>query len=132
MALPSLNTSQVRKIERLIATWNGKLTWVLLIESIESDLKIKTTRQTLNTYSSIKSAYDLSKQRLRGVKEKFVNITVSEAEQLERLERQHHEIEHLQHKIDTFTAFYTQLIDKASTSPLLMQLLREIKAEQQK
>ena len=43
MALPSLNTSQVRKIERLIATWNGKLTWVLLIESIESDLKIKTT-----------------------------------------------------------------------------------------
>lgn len=132
MAFPSLNTLQVRKIERLIATWNGKLTWALLVESIESKLKIRTTRQTLHTYSSIKAAYDMSKQRLRGVNEKFEKVTVCESKRLERIERQQLEIEHLQKKIDTLTAFYTLLIDKAATSPLLMQLLRDIKAEQRK
>ena len=66
MALPSLTAEQIIKIESLILSWQTKLTWDLLVERIKSDLNITTTRQTLNTYNSIKAAYDTQKQHLRG------------------------------------------------------------------
>ena len=66
MALPSLDTQQVRKIETLIARWQMRLTWGLLVDRIKSDLDIDTTRQTLNSYKSIYNEYCEKKQALRG------------------------------------------------------------------
>ena len=129
MALPSLSMEQVRKIERMIAAWSGKLTWALLVSRIQAELGIKTTRQTLNTYGSIKSAYDVSKQRLRGVPERFTKVTLSEAKQWELIERQRLEIEALKKQVNQFIAFNELIVDKARSQPLLMDLLREIKAD---
>lgn len=61
MALPSLTTEEIIKIEALIRQWTTKFTWELLVKRIKNDLDIDTTRQTLPKYSSIKKAYQKKK-----------------------------------------------------------------------
>lgn len=130
MAFPSLQTEQVRKIEKLIAGWLTKLTWHLLVERIKSDLNITTTRQTLNTYASIKSVYDNKKQELRGKPTteftKFVKSDVDRFEQIQRLKAQN---EMLNHKVDMQLSFIKKLTEVARTNPQLMLLLNKIKNE---
>lgn len=57
MARPKITASQQRKVEVLIRRWEGKLTWALLVKSIELELGLKTTRQTLCTYTGIAVEY---------------------------------------------------------------------------
>ncbi|EJE8555406.1 hypothetical protein [Vibrio vulnificus] len=66
MALKSLETEQQISIQALIRSWDGKLTWDLLVTKIESSLGITTTRQTLDKYANIKHEYKQQKQVLRG------------------------------------------------------------------
>ncbi|KZZ57530.1 hypothetical protein A3762_09835 [Oleiphilus sp. HI0125] len=66
MALKSLDTEQQISIQALIRSWEGKLTWDLLVTKIESSLGIATTRQTLDKYANIKHEYQQQKQVLRG------------------------------------------------------------------
>ena len=60
-----LTSHQVKKIEMILHHWSNKLTWEALVNKIDSDLKIQTTRQTLNTYMNIKKAFSDTKFRLR-------------------------------------------------------------------
>lgn len=57
MAIKSLDTNQQISIQALIRSWEGKLTWDLLVTKIESNLAINTTRQTLDKYLNIKNEY---------------------------------------------------------------------------
>jgi len=66
MALKSLETDQQISIQALIRSWEGKLTWDLLVTKTESSLGITTTRQTLDKYANIKHEYKQKKQVLRG------------------------------------------------------------------
>jgi len=66
MAIKSLDTDQQISIQALIRSWEGKLTWDLLITKIESSLAISTTRQTLDKYLNIKNEYKEKKRLLRG------------------------------------------------------------------
>lgn len=66
MARPKITASQQRKVEVLIRSWEGKLTWALLVKSIELELGLKTTRQTLCTYTGIAVEYREKKAQLRG------------------------------------------------------------------
>jgi hypothetical protein len=50
----------------LLDTWDGKLTWNLLIAAIEKNTSVRYTRQTLNMYEQIKLAYKLAKVRING------------------------------------------------------------------
>jgi hypothetical protein len=62
----SLSNQDIRNICKLIVGWKNKLTWKRLVDAINDDLGIKTTRQTLSEYFAIKQEYDLKKSELRG------------------------------------------------------------------
>ncbi len=66
MAIKSLDTDQQISIQALIRSWEGKLTWDLLVTRIESSLAITTTRQTLDKYLNIKNEYLEKKRSLKG------------------------------------------------------------------
>lgn len=66
MAIKSLDTDQQISIQALIRSWEGKLTWDLLVTRIESSLAITTTRQTLDKYLNIKNEYKERKRLLKG------------------------------------------------------------------
>lgn len=65
MAIRSLDTNEQISIQALIRSWEGKLTWDLLVAKIESNLTITTTRQTLDKYLNIKNEYKDKKRLLR-------------------------------------------------------------------
>ena len=66
MAIKSLDTDQQISIQALIRSWEGKLTWDLLVTKIESSLGITSTRQTLDKYANIKHEYKKKKRLVRG------------------------------------------------------------------
>lgn len=66
MAEKSLNSEQQISIQALIRSWDGRLTWDLLVTKIESNLTITTTRQTLYKYQNIKNEYKDKKHLLKG------------------------------------------------------------------
>ena len=128
MALPSLTSAQTRKIETLITLWQTKLTWDLLVERIKNDLNITTTRQTLNTYNSIKTAYDTKKQELRGKPTtEFVKFIKSDQKTYEQIERLKAENEVLRQKVDKQLAFIKNLGVLSASNPLLTALLNKAK-----
>ena len=128
MALPSLTTAQIRKIETLITSWQTKLTWFFLVERIKNDLNISTTRQTLNTYSSIKAAYDKKKQELRGKPTaELVKFIKSDQKAFEQIERLKAENEVLNQKVVTQLAFIKILGELSKSNPLLTALLNKTK-----
>ena len=128
MALPSLTSAQTRKIETLITLWQTKLTWDLLVERIKNDLNITTTRQTLNTYNSIKAAYDTKKQELRGKPTtEFVKFIKSDQKTYEQIERLKAENKVLKQKVDKQLAFIKNLGVLSASNPLLTALLNKAK-----
>ncbi len=128
MALPSLTTAQIRKIETLITSWQTKLTWFFLVERIKNDLNISTTRQTLNTYSSIKAAYDKKKQELRGKPTtELIKFIKSDQKAFEQIERLKAENEVLNQKVVTQLAFIKMLGELSKSNPLLTALLNKTK-----
>ncbi|WP_372747175.1 hypothetical protein [Litorivivens sp.] len=99
MALPSISAQDQRRIEQLISKWKGKLTWKLLTKAIELELDIKTTRQTLCTYTGIYTAYTNRKGDLRGVTPEVVaTITRSDVNAQERIARLEKEVRELEEK----------------------------------
>ncbi|PLC59379.1 hypothetical protein [Photobacterium carnosum] len=76
MAYLSLTSENQRNIQAIIRSWNGKLTWNLLINKITNELEIKTTRQTLNSYLSIKNEYQLKKYNQ---KKEGINLLVNDS-----------------------------------------------------
>lgn len=70
--------------------WSGKLTWGLLIESIEQRTRARYTRQALDRHVRIKDAYALSKQRISHAPNVAAKKELSSAEVValeERFER---------------------------------------------
>lgn len=63
----SLSNKDISNICKILVGWQGKLTWARLVNAIDDDLGIKTTRQTLSDYFAIKTEYSLKKSELRGV-----------------------------------------------------------------
>ena len=130
MALKSLETEQQISIQALIRSWEGKLTWDLLVTKIESSLGIATTRQTLDKYANIKHEYQKQKQVLRGKpvssdnKEllSYLQKDVELAEKVIQLEAQlavaHSEIGKLQ-------AFIQRLSSIGKTNPSVMDVFQK-------
>lgn len=128
MALPSLDTQQVRKIEKLISGWQTKLTWDLLVQRIESDFGIDTTRQTLNTYASIKEGFRIKKQSLRGAPTKeFIQFTKADVNAYDRIKSLESEVTSLEKKVDKQKAFIQLIADTAKSNPLLLEVLNKTK-----
>ncbi|EJL6383361.1 hypothetical protein [Vibrio harveyi] len=136
MALPSLTTEEIIKIEALIKQWTTKFTWELLVKRIKNDLDIDTTRQTLPKYSSIKKAYQKKKKQLSGKPvpedsldylEKLSKFTRADIDRLEQIEKLEAEIEVLREKVKKQLAFIKKLSELADTNPSLLELLNRTK-----
>lgn len=131
MAKPSLSMSDVRNIEKVLSSWNGKLTWDRLIEKIKAEYNINTTRQTLNTYSSITSVYRDTKDRLRGVSQpvrKSPYVTLKQAELVHRIEALQRDNQQLEHQISYLKGLLHVIsIEASEKNPLLNEVLVTIK-----
>jgi hypothetical protein len=128
MALPSLSTKDVRNIEAMIKAWSAKLTWDLLVERIESDLGIITTRQTLNTYSSIKATFSEQKLVLRGKpSDSLIKFTQGDMKLAERIERLSADNAALESKVEKQRAFIAEIADVAKSNPTVMSVLETVK-----
>lgn len=128
MALPSLSSKDVRKIEGLIQGWTTKLTWDLLVKRIETDLNIKTTRQTLNTYISIKTTFNDKKQHLRGKPtETLLRFTTSDLKLAEQNDKLISENLALNKRVERQQAFISEIAAISKTNPSVMNVLERVK-----
>lgn len=97
MAIPQIAAQQQRAIEVILTKWSGKLTWEALVAKVNLELGLKTTRQTLCTYTGINTCYKKRKAQLRGATPAiYAKITASEVKLIER-------IEHLEAEIKVLT-----------------------------
>ncbi|NQY87876.1 MAG: hypothetical protein HRT51_09035 [Colwellia sp.] len=130
MALPSLDTQQVRKIETLIARWQMRLTWGLLVDRIKSDLDIDTTRQTLNSYKSIYNEYCEKKQALRGKpSDEFIKFVKEDENTYKRIKKLEDNVASQEKKIEILTAYIGRIGDAAKLNPSLLALLNKMRRE---
>ncbi len=131
MAKPSLSMSDVRNIEKTLTSWNGKLTWDLLVEHIRDKFNIDTTRQTLNTYGSIKAGYTNAKDRLRGIPKSVKanpNVTLKQAELVTRIEALQRDNEQLEKQLSYLKGLLHAINTEASEkNPLLNEVLATVK-----
>lgn len=130
MAIKSLETKQQISIQALILSWEGKLTWDLLVTKIESSLGIATTRQTLDKYANIKHEYKQKKQVLRGKpvspenKEllAYLQKDVDLAEKVIQLEAQ---LAVAQSEVGKLQAFIQKLSSIGKTNPSVMDVFQK-------
>ncbi|HIF9308843.1 TPA: hypothetical protein ACX6RK_001051 [Photobacterium damselae] len=131
MAKPSLSMSDVRNIEKALTSWSGKLTWDLLVEHVKNKLNIETTRQTLNTYGSIKAGYTDAKDRLRDIPisvKANPNVTLKQAELVTRIEALQRDNKQLEKQLSYLKGLLHAINTEASEkNPLLNEVLATVK-----
>lgn len=133
MALPSLTSQQVRKIEGLIQAWTNKLTWDLLVKRIETDLDIKTTRQTLHTYLSIKTTFQDRKQVLQGGSANArVQLTRQSLDMAFQIEKLQAENAVLTKRVERQMAFINEIAEVAKNTPSVLSVMEALKAKLQR
>lgn len=97
-----LTDEDIKNVVELLDDWptDSRLTWDSLIEAVEHDYKLKTTRQTLSKQSRIKTAFTEVKAIVSGNTSKVKNVTQSlppslkiAAERLDSLKRRNERLE---------------------------------------
>ncbi|EBB0208952.1 hypothetical protein OL074_004556, partial [Salmonella enterica] len=75
-----LNRSEIKAIKNIILTWDGKITWSDLCESVYKNLNRTITRQSLSAHDEVVEAYRTKKNLLNlkksGLK-KPANLTIA-------------------------------------------------------
>ena len=75
-----LNRSEIKEITHMILTWDGKITWSDLCESVYKNLNRTITRQSLSAHDEVVEAYrkkkNLSNLKKSGLK-KPANLTIA-------------------------------------------------------
>ncbi|MBC7000936.1 hypothetical protein BIZ37_00085 [Photobacterium sp. BZF1] len=137
-----LTTQQIRDIERFIAVWNGKITWDSLVEQLETFQSLKTTRQRLERYPSIKEAYLRAKARARGkgngqeaaALETFLKLSKSDRDLVEQYRAVEAEKEHFKLKSEQQFAVIDAILKKCATNRQLKDAVAEalIRAKKEK
>ncbi|MDE1239831.1 hypothetical protein [Vibrio aestuarianus] len=131
MAKPSLSMSDVRKIEKTLTSWNEKLTWDLLVDHVKEKLNIDKTRQTLQSYDSIKIMYDETKDRLRGTPKSVKanpNVTLKQAELVTRIEALQRDNDQLEKQLNYLKGLLHAInIEASEKNPLLNEVLATVK-----
>ena len=118
MGTPSITAQDQRRIERLISNWKGKLSWKLLTKAVELQLGIKTTRQTLCTYTGIYTKYKKRKADLRGVTPEVVSsITRSDVAAHDRIARLESAVNDLAEKNAQQLRMIDRMLANASSLP---------------
>ncbi|CAK2573914.1 DUF3486 domain-containing protein [Vibrio crassostreae] len=138
MAIKSLDTNQQISIQALIRSWEGKLTWDLLVTRIESSLAITTTRQTLDKYINIRNEYKDRKRSLKGQPISadntdlftYLQKDIDLAEKIIQLES---ELNVAKEEIGYLQAFIQKIANIGQSNPVIMdvfsRVLRDIEAK---
>ena len=71
-----LNRSEIKAIKHIILTWDGKITWSDLCESVYKNLNRTITRQSLSAHDEVVEAYRMSNLKKSGLK-KPANLTIA-------------------------------------------------------
>lgn len=123
--------SDVRKIEKTLTSWNGTLTWDLLVDHVKEKLNIDKTRQTLQSYGSIKTVYDETKDRLRGIPKSVKanpNVTLKQAELVTRIEALQRDNDQLEKQLNYLKGLLHAInIEASEKNPLLNEVLATVK-----
>ncbi|MFT5717447.1 MAG: hypothetical protein ACI9T7_001639 [Oleiphilaceae bacterium] len=130
MALKSLETDQQISIQALIRSWEGKLTWDLLVTKTESSLGITTTRQTLDKYANIKHEYKQKKQVLRGKpvsseNEELIAYLQKDVDLAEKVLQLESEFAVARSEIGKLQAFIQKLSSIGKTNPSVMDVFQK-------
>lgn len=130
MALKSLETDQQISIQALIRSWEGKLTWDLLVTKTESSLGIATTRQTLDKYANIKHEYKQKKQVLRGKpvsseNEELIAYLQKDVDLAEKVLQLESELAVARSEIGKLQAFIQKLSSIGKTNPSVMDVFQK-------
>ncbi|CAK1830947.1 conserved hypothetical protein [Vibrio crassostreae] len=128
MAIKSLDTDQQISIQALIRSWEGKLTWDLLVTKIEASLTIVTTRQTLDKYPNIKNEYKTKKQALKSKSMSTANVAqlsflqkdIDLANKVVQLKT---ELKVAKDEIGYLQAFIQKLANISQSNPAVMEVL---------
>ena len=130
MASLSLSIEQQRDIERLLNTWIGKLTWKMVVDRINANLSITTTRQTLDKYDSVRRAYEEAKLRSRsqGMSlQEIAKYTKSDVTLIEQKMKLEADVDALEKKVNDQLMFIKAIYSEAGSNPSLMMLLQDLK-----
>lgn len=132
MAIPKITASEQRKIEVMLRTWTGKLTWSLLVKAVEFEVGIKTTRQTLCTYTGIANEYKERKAALRGAtRALYTDISASDISLHKRVKNLEAELEVLEKKNSEQLRLLERIFMNARTIPNLnLQQLIEPRSDE--
>lgn len=130
MALKSLETEQQISVQALIRSWEGKLTWDLLVTKIESSLGITTTRQTLDKYANIKHEYKQKKQVLRGKpvsseNKELISYLQKDIDLAEKVIQLDAQLAVAQSEIGKLQAFIQKLSSIGKTNPSVMDVFQK-------
>lgn len=130
MALKSLETDQQISIQALIRSWEGKLTWDLLVTKTESSLGIATTRQTLDKYANIKHEYKQKKQVLRGKpvsseNEELIAYLQKDVDLAEKVLQLDSELAVARSEIGKLQSFIQKLSSIGKTNPSVMDVFQK-------
>ena len=131
MAIKSLDTDQQISIQALIRSWEGKLTWDLLVTRIESSLAITTTRQTLDKYLNIKNEYIEKKRSLKGQPVSssdtellsFLQKDIDLAEKVIQLES---ELKVAKKEVGYLQAFINEIASIGQSDPNVMAIFQKV------
>ena len=128
MAIKSLNTNEQISIQALIRSWEGKLTWDLLVAKIKSSLAITTTRQTLDKYLNIKNEYKDKKRLLKEIPVSskdteriyYLKKDINLADKIIQLEA---ELKVAKSEIGYLQAFIQKIANVGQSNPSVMDVL---------
>ncbi len=131
MALKSLENEQQISIQAIIRSWEGKLTWDLLVTKIDVELGISTTRQTLDKYLNVKNEYKNRKQHLRGkpVTESdtmLLSYLQSDIDKAKKIIQLENELAVTKEEIGYLQAFISKISNIAQSNPVVMNIFQKI------
>ena len=65
---PDLTEERIKVIIDILDNWNSKLTWDMLLDSVEKATGFRYSRFTFAEYAEIANAFSLKKDTLRGTR----------------------------------------------------------------
>lgn len=130
MAIKSLDTDQQISIQALIRSWEGKLTWDLLVTRIESSLAIITTRQTLDKYENIKKEFQERKRSLKGKPvssddTKLLSYLEGDIEKANKIIHLESQLAVAKDEIGYLQAFISKISNIAQSNPTVMDIFQK-------
>ncbi|MCU8152237.1 hypothetical protein M2H08_06745 [Vibrio vulnificus] len=130
MAIKSLDTDQQISIQALIRSWEGKLTWDLLVTRIESSLAIITTRQTLDKYENIKKEFQERKRSLKGRlvssdDTKLLSYLEGDIDKANKIIHLENQLAVAKEEIGYLQAFISKISNIAQSNPTVMNIFQK-------